>query len=178
MAELLGLAASISTLAGVAIMYGKAAKHLYSIAAKSDKINESIKFEASSLSVSGSALRIAYKQLKHGEFHNPDSAVFLQLQRDGVLATLEERSSHLRSRLRMITALEDSLTSRVRFVSAVKWLLFQQAELRPLLTLMESFKTSITIIISVAQLEVNQVDAKHADPLHMKRLMQDKYQQL
>lgn len=178
MAELVGLAASIGTLSGVAVMAGKAAKNLYRIAAKSDQIKESIRFEASSLNVSGSVLRIACKQLEHGEFHNPDSAVYRQLQQYGVLASLKETSDLMRSRFRTFSALADSVTSRVGFLTAIKWVYFQQAELRPLLTWMESFKTSVNMIIAVAQLEANQADAEHADEVYMRRLTQEKYLQL
>lgn len=175
MAEVIGLAASISTISGLALASARAAKHLLEVAQNAGGISDEIKSVALGLRLSGFSLNEAYRSLKSRDIIDPLSPVYERLRKSGFLADLKQSTKLIKARIKRFPVLVKGLESRIKFVPAFKWLHTHRQEIMSLRQDMESIKTSVSVLVSAAQLELNLIDAKTADPIYLKRLEQDKY---
>ena len=178
MAEAVGLAASIWTISSLAVTSAKVAKDLLKFACDSGEINDEIKSIALTLDVSSTSLHISYKTLQNRNIDDPNSPLYRMLRKHRVLETLAEYFTLIHARVERVPALFESFSHQIKLFSYIKWLYFHKDGLMCLLKEMEYIKLSVSMIVSLATLELNQVDAKTACPTYTTRLQQEKYVRL
>lgn len=176
MAEGVGLAASLLTIAKLASLLWDVSHDIYRISRNRDAIREEIRFISHSMRTASDSFEIALETIRHRTIPDNQSAVFQQLKTRGTLRGLEKSAKYIKRQVTDIPASIQSTKSWAAFLEAYKWNHKHRAKVMQSIKWIQLVQTSVEIILNAAQFESNQHDAMiTADRVYQARLEKDKY---
>ncbi|KAL6855006.1 hypothetical protein ACO1O0_006143 [Amphichorda felina] len=174
MAEVVGLAASIITLALVSETIIKVSKKIRKASkdaslVKGDMSQRAVLFEAS-----GRAIEASYSVLSRLRIHHGESDLIGDLEHRGVFSSLEKGINMVLGRLKDFWREIRSVESRFSLITAFKWQSCKEG-VTGLSVQIECVKTTILMVMVLVNLECNMRDAARTrDRVYRARLKQEK----
>lgn len=175
MAEVVGLAASIITIAALSGTMIKVSKTMRKAAKSAPLIREEISRTAVLFESSGRAIEASHTVLARLGMGDDDSKLVGYLTNRGLLSSLDKSIAMVLRRLDGCMDEVQSVESRFSIITFLRWE-SRKASLSELSIQVECVKTTITMVMLIVKLECNVLDAaRTTDEVYRSRLEQDKY---
>lgn len=153
MAEVVGLAASIIAIIGIAETATKVARSLLRIARKAGTARDDIQTLASSIMAFSAVIQVAHDSLKAHHQKDPKSPVLKYIAEHKVLRDLKFQSDIVEEHIENIEPQLRTICSRIDLLTRFRWWK-QESEVKALGPEMESVKTNLLVLMHVIVLEV------------------------
>jgi hypothetical protein len=157
MGEVIGLAASLIALGGVAVTAAKVSIIMVEIANDVKWARDDILMFGYASKSFASLLKLSRDELHH-QFNNPNlSPVVRRIKDSNVMGDLVRQAKLLKERIKELTPKIKGLPSSIGIVTTLKWT-FQKSRVLALAPHMKGIETSLNLIMAIVKLEqVQQV---------------------